>query len=133
MTKLAAAVDTSQFEYTVSGIDGTVLGATTIFTTLAGTSNFCPTLFILQLTNVGGIVTGTFNFSLGFNGPTYDNILGGASVALTNLNDYTVGPPTSFGVVPAVPPSTIFKINVTAAESTASPYTIAVTVFGNYL
>ena len=131
MTKFTNSINSSQYEYTVSGIDATVGAVIPFFTTLTGSLVFYPISAIVRLTNVAGIVTGNLNLSLGFNNPNYDNYIGITGYPLVNQNDFEVGG-FYFSGTPGVPPATDFKVIITTPEATASPYTLAITIIGNY-
>ncbi len=133
MTKLAEASNFSQVEYNLTGIDGTTAGASTIFTVLPGSLIFYPSYVNIRLTNVAGVVSGDLSIALGNNNPSYNNFINGVGVPLTNVGDFSSGINSPFTIVPGAAGGTDFKINIVTPESTATTYTLAVTIVGNYL
>jgi len=127
---LADAINTSQFAYSFSGIDGLVAGSTMLFTTLAGAGDFYASVAQIILENEAGIATGGMQYSIGFNGPTYDNIQNGDNLNALTTGQYQL---TQFGIGTRVPPSTAVFINIVIPEPTAVTYTVRVYFTGNYI
>ena len=131
--KLSNAINTSQFEYLFSGIDGLVVATTPIFTTLPNSGNFFVTSILVILESVTGIATGTASFSVGFNGPAFDNIDNGNGANLLAAEEYKLSLLQTQPRVAAIPPSTVVTFNLLSAEATATSYVLGVKVLGNYI
>lgn len=130
MTKVADAINSTQFEYTVTGINGNVAGPVTLCTTLPGTLNFYPSMILTRLTNViapGGL----FSAGFGWDFPTYQNILSATGIGLVFAGDYFMSALLA-NLAPSVPPSTDLKMNITVPDGGVT-YIVSVTVIGQYL
>lgn len=121
----------SQIQTLTPGIDATSLATTTLMTTNAGSSVFCITGFLVRLTAQTVFVSPDLSVSLGFNNPTYDNILGAQNITLSAVDDYwqMINVGTTY---PGVPASTDIKLVVTAAQG-ATTATIQTCIIGFYL
>lgn len=121
----------SQLQTQTSGIDATALATTTLYTTTAGSKVFYPGLILVRLTAQTGFIAANLAISIGFNNPTYDNLLGTQGVNLVNVDDFVsvLVPGTT---IPGVPASTDIKLVVSAAQ-TATTAVIQTMLIGYYL
>lgn len=122
----------NEVQYMISGVDGLVVAAIPIFTTLASAGNFYVTNMLVTLESVTGVATGGMGYTLGFNGPVYDNIMNGDNTNAVTAGEYQATP-IGGSTVFSAPPSTTVFFNLVTAETTATTYIVKVVVQGNYI
>lgn len=133
MTKLADGLNSSQFEYSVSGLDGMTVAVTPIFTTLAGTENFYVTNVILTLESVTGVASGDGSYSIGFTGPGFNNVVTGENTHAIVANDYSLATMQGLNGMSGIPPATTVSFNLITGDTTAVTYVIGLKILGNYI
>lgn len=123
-------VSGSQVQMIKTAIDATATGATTLFTTRAGSARFYPTYAHVKLATVSGFVAAAA-LSIGSNSATFDNI--SVITALTGLSTANDFFRTILNAIPSsIAASTDVKANVTTA-AIATTYTVDVFLVGFYL
>lgn len=113
---------------TVSGIDGTALGATSIGTT-APVTRFVPLFVNLETTSTTGFVT-VASISVGTNSTSFDNLLAITPMTGVIANNITIQLPVT-ALSSSVAASTGISVKVTTA-AVATTYVLRASIIGFY-